>query len=57
MSARKASRPTPESERNPPKDRTPGWKPFSPGIERWWMGRQWGESFQAARDDDPDTAA
>lgn len=34
----------PESEQNPPEDKSMGWKPWGPG-QRWWMGKQWGESY------------
>lgn len=31
-----------------PQDRTPGWKAYSEGLERWWTGSQWSETYRAA---------
>lgn len=41
----KTSPPIPESEQNPPEDRSIGWKPFENRM-RWWMGNQWGETYR-----------
>lgn len=32
--------------------RTPGWKSWSDGVERWWQGSQWSETYRAAEVDD-----
>jgi hypothetical protein len=28
-------------------DVTPGWKPWDATRERWWMGRQWSETYRS----------
>lgn len=52
MTGYERQRPIPESEQNPPEDRSMGFQPWPghPGIERWWMGSQWGESYRAAEE-------
>lgn len=37
----------PVSEQNAPVGRTIGFKPWSPGVERWWQGSQWSETYRA----------
>ena len=39
----------PESESNPPEDRSVGWKPWTTKegkSERWWTGKQWTEGYK-----------
>ncbi len=37
----------PVSEQNAPVDKRPGFKSWSPGVERWWQGSQWSETYRA----------
>ena len=43
--------PLPESEQNAPHDKTPGFKSDGQpqGIERYWMGKQWAETYRTER--------
>lgn len=43
----------PVSEQNAPVDRTIGFKPWSPGVERWWQGSQWSETYRYVEQAEP----
>jgi hypothetical protein len=38
--------PLPESEQNAPADRSIGFKPWDTTHDRYWMGRQWAETYR-----------
>lgn len=43
---------TPESEQNPPADKHVGWKSFNDTQDRFWMGRQWSDTFREKNNDE-----